>query len=88
MRHHQRSSDSDQQHTHGNQPARGDWQTIKMLLPYLWEYRWRAGIAMSFLVAAKLANIRLPAVQQPAEDAEQASAPPDAALEPREEQDE
>ncbi len=44
--------------------------------------------ALALFPAAKLANIRLPAVQQPAEDAEQASAPPDAALEPREEQDE
>jgi ABC-type transport system involved in Fe-S cluster assembly fused permease/ATPase subunit len=37
-----------------------DWHVIKMLLPYLWEYRWRASIAMMFLIIAKLANIAVP----------------------------
>jgi ABC-type transport system involved in Fe-S cluster assembly fused permease/ATPase subunit len=37
-----------------------DWHVIKMLLPYLWEYRWRASIAMTFLIIAKLANIAVP----------------------------
>jgi ATP-binding cassette, subfamily B, heavy metal transporter len=33
-----------------------------MLLPYLWEYRWRVGIALAFLIAAKLANVAVPLV--------------------------
>jgi ATP-binding cassette, subfamily B, heavy metal transporter len=31
-----------------------------MLLPYLWEYRWRVAVALSFLVIAKLANVGVP----------------------------
>ena len=30
------------------------------LLPYLWRYRWRVGIALGFLVAAKVANVGVP----------------------------
>ena len=33
-----------------------------MLLPYLWEYRWRVLLALVFLVTAKLANISVPLV--------------------------
>jgi ATP-binding cassette subfamily B protein len=33
-----------------------------MLLPYLWEYRWRVSLALAFLVAAKLANVAVPLV--------------------------
>ena len=42
--------------------ARGhtDWQTLAKLLPYLWRYRWRVGIALAFLVAAKVANVSVP----------------------------
>ncbi|MEB0138274.1 MULTISPECIES: ABC transporter ATP-binding protein/permease [unclassified Undibacterium] len=39
---------------------RGDWSTIKTLLPYLWAYKWRVLLALSFLVAAKLANVSVP----------------------------
>ncbi len=39
-----------------------DWQTLKTLLPYLWEYRWRVGLALLCLVAAKLANVGVPIV--------------------------
>jgi ATP-binding cassette, subfamily B, heavy metal transporter len=39
---------------------RSDWATLRKLLPFLWRYRWRVGIALSFLVAAKLANISVP----------------------------
>ena len=41
-------------------PERGDWQTLAKLLPYLWKYRWRVGIALGFLVAAKAANVSVP----------------------------
>ncbi len=45
-----------------NDPAhqRSDWGTLAKLLPYLWQYRWRVGIALAFLVAAKVANVGVP----------------------------
>ncbi|MDB5864825.1 MAG: metal transporter permease [Betaproteobacteria bacterium] len=33
-----------------------------MLLPYLWEYKWRVVVALLFLVTAKLANVAVPLV--------------------------
>ena len=39
---------------------RSDWGTLAKLLPYLWRYRWRVGIALSFLLAAKAANVSVP----------------------------
>ncbi|MFY7854521.1 MAG: ABC transporter transmembrane domain-containing protein, partial [Rubrivivax sp.] len=39
---------------------RSDWSTLARLLPYLWRYRWRVGIALAFLVAAKMANVGVP----------------------------
>lgn len=41
---------------------RGDWSTVKTLLPYLWAYKWRVLLALSFLVGAKLANVGVPLV--------------------------
>ena len=35
-----------------------------MLVPYLWEYRWRVGIALVFLVTAKVANVGVPLVMK------------------------
>ena len=44
-------------------PARrSDWRVLGLLLPYLWEYRWRVAIALVFLVAAKFANVAVPLV--------------------------
>jgi ATP-binding cassette subfamily B protein len=40
--------------------TRSDWQTLHKLLPYLWQYRWRVGLALGFLLAAKLANVGVP----------------------------
>jgi ATP-binding cassette, subfamily B, heavy metal transporter len=40
--------------------ARSDWGTLRKLLPYLWRYRWRVGLALSFMVAAKAANVSVP----------------------------
>ena len=40
--------------------ARSDWATLAKLLPYLWRYRWRVGIALAFLIGAKLANVAVP----------------------------
>ena len=46
----------------GATPAapRSDWGTLAKLLPYLWQYRWRVGIALAFMVAAKMANVSVP----------------------------
>jgi ATP-binding cassette, subfamily B, heavy metal transporter len=41
-------------------PQRSDWATLAKLLPYLWRYRWRVGIALSFLIGAKMANVSVP----------------------------
>ncbi len=46
----------------GGQPGAADWRTVRLLLPYLWEYKWRAFIAVSFLVGAKLAVVSIPLV--------------------------
>jgi ABC-type transport system involved in Fe-S cluster assembly fused permease/ATPase subunit len=40
--------------------AVSDWTTLKRLFPYLWEYKWRVMAALSFMVAAKLANVGVP----------------------------
>src|SRR5690242_3524964 len=42
-------------------PARRDaWRTMATLLPYLWEFKARVILALSFLTAAKLANVGVP----------------------------
>jgi ATP-binding cassette subfamily B protein len=43
---------------------RNDWAVIRSLLPYLWEYKWRVGLALAFLVCAKLANVAVPLVMK------------------------
>jgi len=40
--------------------SRGDWQTVRSLLPYLLEYKGRVALTLSCLVAAKLANVGVP----------------------------
>ncbi|WP_183381353.1 MULTISPECIES: ABC transporter ATP-binding protein/permease [unclassified Herbaspirillum] len=37
-----------------------DWETIRTLIPYLWNYKWRVSLALLFLVGAKLSNIGVP----------------------------
>jgi len=39
---------------------RGDWSTIRTLLPYLWEYKVRVLAAIACLVLAKVANVGVP----------------------------
>ncbi|KQW51627.1 metal ABC transporter permease [Pelomonas sp. Root662] len=39
---------------------RGDWGTVRRLLPYLWLYRWRVGLALAFMVGAKVSNVGVP----------------------------
>src|SRR5690606_300229 len=40
--------------------SRNDFQTIKSLLPYVWQFKWRVMLAMSCLVGAKLASVNAP----------------------------
>ncbi|MCZ7561014.1 MAG: ABC transporter ATP-binding protein/permease [Burkholderiaceae bacterium] len=53
----------------GTSAVRGDWHTIARLLPYLWAYRWRVGLALACLVAAKFANVGVPLVLKQIVDA-------------------
>jgi ATP-binding cassette, subfamily B, heavy metal transporter len=39
---------------------RSDANTLRRLLPYLWQYRWRVGAALAFMLAAKGANVSVP----------------------------
>ena len=48
---------------------RSDWATIRKLLPYVWQWRWRVGVALTFLVGAKLANVGVPLVLKQLVDA-------------------
>jgi len=64
---------------HGTLPAalpqsapaqrRREWRVVPMVLPYLWEYRWRVLIALACLVIAKLANVGVPLVLKEVVDA-------------------
>ena len=57
--------------TAGTSPAdkHSDWGTLAKLLPYLWQYRWRVGTALLFLVAAKVANVGVPVLMKNLVDA-------------------
>jgi ATP-binding cassette subfamily B protein len=48
---------------------REGWKTIRTLLPYLLEFKGRVILALSFLVAAKLANVGVPLVMKRIVDA-------------------
>ncbi|HYF44127.1 MAG TPA: ABC transporter ATP-binding protein/permease [Ramlibacter sp.] len=37
-----------------------DWATLRRLLPYLWQYKWRVVAALAFMIGAKLANVSVP----------------------------
>ena len=41
-------------------PSRSDWDTLKRLFPYLWDYKWRVLAALTFMVGAKLGNVGVP----------------------------
>ncbi|MDH5648140.1 MAG: ABC transporter ATP-binding protein/permease [Gammaproteobacteria bacterium] len=48
---------------YGKPPTnRNDWKTIRSLLPYVWEFRLRILLALSFLMVAKVANVGVPLV--------------------------
>jgi ATP-binding cassette subfamily B protein len=42
---------------------------IRSLLPYLWEFKWRVALALTFLVSAKFANVGVPLVMKQIVDA-------------------
>ena len=44
----------------GPPTPRSDWATLRRLFPYLWQYKWRVIVALSFMVAAKAANVGVP----------------------------
>ena len=46
--------------SHVPRTQRGDWETIRTLLPYLWGYRGRIAAALTCLVLAKVANVGVP----------------------------
>ena len=48
------------QSTDTKQPARSDWDTLKRLFPYLWDYKWRVAAALTFMLCAKLGNVGVP----------------------------
>ncbi len=56
MRHHT----SDSPPAPKNDLPRSDWATLTRLFPYLWRYKWRVGIALAFMVGAKIANVGVP----------------------------
>ena len=58
MRHHSHSTEPSPQGVPSKQ--RSDRETVKRLLPYLWTYKWRVLAALTFMVAAKLANVSVP----------------------------
>ncbi len=64
-----------------NAPERGnrsDWATLRRLFPYLWQYKWRVGAALLFMIGAKVANVGVPVLLKHLVDAMTPKAgPPD-----------
>lgn len=54
--------------TPGTAP-RSEWGALKKLAPYVWQWRWRVLLALSFLVAAKVSNVGVPLVLKQLVDA-------------------
>src|SRR6187431_1436701 len=46
-----------------------DWDTLKRLFPYLWQYKLRVVGALVFMVGAKLANVGVPVLLKTLVDA-------------------
>jgi ATP-binding cassette subfamily B protein len=52
---------------HNSAPAKlrgNEWRVLGTLLPYVLEYKWRVGLALACLIAAKLANVGVPLVMK------------------------
>src|SRR5437667_5540614 len=41
-----------------------EWRALRILLPYLLEYKWRVAAALACLIAAKLANVAVPLIMK------------------------
>ena len=41
-----------------------EWRSVRVLVPYLWEFRGRVLLALAFLTSAKLANVSVPLVMK------------------------
>ena len=41
-----------------------EWRAVRLLLPYLMEYKWRVALALACLITAKLANVGVPLVMK------------------------
>jgi len=41
-----------------------DWATLKRLLPYLWQYKWRVFFALAFMVGT--VTVRVPSLRRSA----------------------
>src|SRR2546422_5194259 len=41
-----------------------EWRALRILLPYLLEYKWRVAAAPASLIAAKLANVAVPPIMK------------------------
>ena len=54
------SAESPSQTPANKAPARSDWETLKRLFPYLWDYKWRVMAALTFMLCAKLGNVGVP----------------------------
>ena len=59
---------------------RHDWQTVKTLFPYLWQWRGRILLALACLIGAKLANVAVPLVFKDIVDGFSPSSPAQVAL--------
>ncbi len=44
----------------GPAAQRSDWDTLRRLFPYLWQYKWRVMAALAFMIGAKVANVGVP----------------------------
>jgi ATP-binding cassette subfamily B protein len=49
--------------------SKSGWATLATLVPYLWEYKGRVLLALTFLLSAKLANVGVPLVMKEIVDA-------------------
>ena len=45
-----------------NTRTRSEWGVLKTLVPYLWDFKWRVMLALTFLLAAKFGNVGVPLV--------------------------
>lgn len=64
----------------GAPQGRSDWQTLRRLFPYLWQYKWRVIAALAFMVGAKMANVSVPLLLKELVDAMDVKAGQAAAL--------